>query len=498
MLTKKSMDIPEEIYERLIQHLNKEIGLYFSKRNKKDLEKKLQLAVKEFGFEDPLACIEWLLRSPLHKEQIDILARYLTIGETYFFRDPHFFALLENKILPGIIQAHQKTDKTIRIWSAACATGEEPYSIAILLHRLIPKIEDWNIHIIATDINTGFLIKAQRAHYTSWSFRSTPPPIIKNYFVENKKDEFALIPAIRSLVKFSFFNLMNFPYHEMHRELNHFDLIVCHNVLIYFSPAQVKKIIHSLVQSLADGGWLSVSSVEVPFVEDPYLKAISHQNVTIFKKTLSKDPLLAATPALPAIPPPSKPSSLSPPAFKAPPQQPNKREEFYETCLSLYQAGKYEETTRLLNQLLTPYLQQSQILKDKIKEIKLLIRAYANQGRLDLAQVWCEKGLLVNKFDPLLHYAYATILQEKGNLEKALQALKTALYLDPDLIAAHFLAGIILIRQQDRETANVYLRNVLKLLSHRPAEEIVPGTEDMSAARLTEIVKELVKESVNE
>ena len=112
------------------------IGLHFEKNRRRDLESKIGYVAKEFGFENAEYCIEWLMSSPLTKSQIETLASYLTIGETYFFREKKSFDALENHILKELIHSRRENEKQLRIWSAGCATGEEPYSIAILLSKI--------------------------------------------------------------------------------------------------------------------------------------------------------------------------------------------------------------------------------------------------------------------------------------------------------------------------------------------------------------------------
>lgn len=118
------------------------------------------------------SCLQKLASSLLTRNQVKILAGHLTVRETYFFRDKIHFEALRGYLLPGLIDARRKSNRCLRIWSAGCATGEEPYSIAILLSKMIPDIEDWDITILATDINPIFLQKASEGLYSEWSLRS--------------------------------------------------------------------------------------------------------------------------------------------------------------------------------------------------------------------------------------------------------------------------------------------------------------------------------------
>jgi len=151
------------------------MGLHTKDERLNELAQKVVSLSRDFGYDDPGECMLWLMSAPLSREQADILARSLTIGETYFLRDPQSFQILEKQILPGIIRTRRAGAKCLRIWSAGCSTGEEPYSIAILLSRILPDPDDWNIMLLATDINPVALERRRQGVYGNWSFRHAPP-----------------------------------------------------------------------------------------------------------------------------------------------------------------------------------------------------------------------------------------------------------------------------------------------------------------------------------
>ena len=175
-------NIPDGLLHGLSEYLTAKIGFHFTKKRWNELHPKMAAAMIDFGFEDVGEFIEWLLSSSPTQKQIEILASHLTVGETYFFRERKAFEILEQAMLPGLIDARRRTGKRLRFWSAGCSTGEEPYSIAILLDQLIPDLKDWNITILATDINTAALRKADEGIYSDWSFRDAPPFFKDKYF----------------------------------------------------------------------------------------------------------------------------------------------------------------------------------------------------------------------------------------------------------------------------------------------------------------------------
>lgn len=149
-------------------------ALHFPRERWYDLEPKAHAAAAAFGHADTGAFIHWLAAGAATREQVGLLVSHLTVNETYFWREPDAFAALEGHILPELMLARQG-DRRLRIWSVGCSTGEEAYSIAIALCRVIPAIQDWSITLLATDINPRVLRLAAAGVYCDWSLRNTPP-----------------------------------------------------------------------------------------------------------------------------------------------------------------------------------------------------------------------------------------------------------------------------------------------------------------------------------
>lgn len=135
-------EISRETLARLSEYLKTQMGLYFPEKRWDDLRNKMARAMKDFDYRDLSGFIEWLVSSPRSRQEIEILASHLTISETYFWREPRVFEALVKQILPELIRVREKGERRLRIWSAGCASGEEPYSIAIALRRLLPVPED--------------------------------------------------------------------------------------------------------------------------------------------------------------------------------------------------------------------------------------------------------------------------------------------------------------------------------------------------------------------
>lgn len=503
--TKKAF--PVELVEKFRIFLTNCIGISFSK-DEQDLEKKLFHAVNEFGYEDPRLGIEFLLSMPLSKENVGILAKHFTIGETYFFRDPKSFATLENSILPEIIRAKQKKDKKIKIWCAACSTGEEPYSIAITLYRMLPDIHLWDIQIVATDINPLFLEKAREGHYKKWSFRGSSPELKTCYFTKIKEDVFTPLPKIRKLVKFLYINLVEDTYPDIVQGTNEVDLILCNNVLIYFSSQQIENTIRKLTDSLLEGGWLCVTATEAPYVHDCRLDTIPYDHLFMFKKNSSKNMTRIANnedskstnvnsqikyinQELPII------NTLSILEVNSKVKKQSLKMTLIEECLELFQKKHYIEVIAILEKHLYPYHKNPSLLHAHTNEIILLVKAYANQGQLDHAKNWCEIALKTNNLDPLFHYLYATILLEKKFINDAIKSLNHALYLNPDFVVAHFAMGMLANNQGEKKETIRHFRNATKLLKEMQEDSVLPGSEDVTCEKMLEMIGNITKKSLS-
>ncbi len=183
----------------------------------------------------------------------------ITTNETLFFRDGSPFEALQHKALPELIDAKAKTvhARRLRIWSAACSTGQEPYSIAMVLHELIPNIANWDIHILATDISDTVLKQASRGTYSSFEIeRGLQPALLQRYFTR-QGNAYKVKDELRGLVSFGRQNL-----HESFTNTGPFDIIFCRNVVIYFNATARKDVFHRLSNALATDGYLFVGSAE--------------------------------------------------------------------------------------------------------------------------------------------------------------------------------------------------------------------------------------------
>jgi len=485
--------IPDELLLRLSEYLTAKIGLHFSSRNRNELHQKMTAAMKDFGFENVGEFIEWLLYSLPTQKQIEILASHLTVGETYFFREKKAFEILEQSVLPGLIDARRKTGKRLRLWSAGCSTGEEPHSIAILLDKLIPDLKGWNITILATDINTAALRKANEGIYSDWSFRDTPPFFKDKYFERLNGNRYLLRPDIRKMVTFSYLNLSEDVYPALQTNTNAMDLIFCRNVLMYFSPTHIKLAAERFYRSLVDNGCLIVSPVETSQIHYAQFATVRIQDSTFYKKDTRKikpERLIAKYVEKEILPysfplqkvkltKPEKTSHAAQYSASIKPEQsaPTPLEE----ATILYLKGFYREAEKRLSVLVSNGSSSREALV-------LFTKILANQGKLEDAFHWCEKAVSADKCNPQLHYLLAIILDEQKRSEEAKASLKKALYLDHNFVLAHFALANLSLKLGNITEAQKHFGNTTEILSKCKPDEILPESEGITAGRLSEMI----------
>ena len=257
-----SMLEPQTTLALFAKFIAKAMGLHFTPERLFELDQKMVAAAKEAGYPDVEQYQLWLMSVPLSRELLETLASALTIGETYFLRDPRSYQVLEQELIPGLLARRRGTERSLRIWSAGCSSGEEAYTLAILLSRAIPDLANWNISLLATDINPQALERGRQGIYSQWSFRNSPPWLM-DYFSKTAEGRFEITPRIRTMVHFDHMNLADNSAAAQCAGTDFLDIIFCRNVMLYFEPIQIERTIARFHAALRDGGWLFVGPTEV-------------------------------------------------------------------------------------------------------------------------------------------------------------------------------------------------------------------------------------------
>jgi chemotaxis protein methyltransferase CheR len=499
--------ISDQQMSRLSDFVTAWLGLHFPRKRWRDLQRGLVNAARDLGLQSVDACVALLLSRQFTREQEQLLASHLTIGETYFFREQKSFDILESQVLPGLIAARRGRDQRLRIWSAGCSSGEEPYSLAILLSRLIPDPKEWQITILASDVNTRALAKAAQGLYGEWSFRGVPHWLRQKYFTKSRDHFYEISPAIRHMVSFAVLNLAEDSYPSLATNTSAMDIILCRNVLMYFEREKQLRVIDGFRRSLIDGGWLAVSPCETSAAFSAGFETVFFPDAVFYRKNVRG--VKTAPGSLP--PQPGQAQALPRPAFEqlAPPvvsgfapQGPLRRPDadeilplppvaepaIYEKALEFYSQGSYGEALDMLSRLALAAAADGGRQLHFERGAALMARCLANQGRIAAALEWADKAIAVDKLNPELYYLRATIFQEEGDISRAVASLKQALYLDQEYVLAHFALGTLTLQQGKKREADRYFENACSLLEARPSDEAVTGSDGMTVARLSEII----------
>jgi chemotaxis protein methyltransferase CheR len=439
--------ISPALLQRFSAHIAGRMGLHFPAQRWDDLERGVCEASLEQGYADVAAYLLDLLKGPTRAEQIQALAKHLTVGETSFFRDNHSLEALQRTVLPGIIAARRGREQYIRVWSAGCCTGEEPYTLAILLARLLPDLAEWRVTILGTDINPAFLERARAGVYSAWSFRGAPQWAQARFFERHGSGRLTLRLAIKSMVTFSYLNLADDCYPALLNDTQSMDVILCRNVLMYLTPDCASQVMGRLQRSLAEGGWLILSPAEAVHAHVPGLAAMDVDGAPVFRKGRESAPAQPSPPLTPA-------------------------------AAATMPAGKWQPMAGLASAAATD-------AERCAKEARRL----ADCGELAAARDWCQRAIAADKMNPVYHYLHATILKEEGQLREAAAALRRVLYLDANHVLAHVALGALAQREQAHQEAHRHFRHALVLLEQCPPDGPLPDGDGMTARRLAEIVQ---------
>ncbi len=242
---------------RLIRDLIRDYcGIFFDDGSLFLLERRLSRRLRLHHLKDFRDYYRLLLYDRKREEELTAIIEILTVNETFFFREQNQLKAFSEEILPEIGEK-KKEKKRLRIWSAGCSTGEEPYTIAMLILEY-GRLQGWDVEILGSDINQRVLATARRGVYRKNSFRTAEQYFRQKYFTE-EDGSFTISEDVKRLVSFSCLNLLD-PFKV--RFMGQMDVIFCRNVLIYFDHAARKKVVDNFHDNLVEGGYLLLGHAE--------------------------------------------------------------------------------------------------------------------------------------------------------------------------------------------------------------------------------------------
>ena len=505
-------------YLRFSAFVQERFGLNFPEKRRMELEIGVRRA---FSASTCSTLDEYFdfLQDPLRGTlDLERLVNALTIGETYFFRDAGQFDALAKHVLPQIIE-RRKTVRTLRLWSAGCASGEEPYSLAMLLTDMLPDLSEWNITILASDINTQNLDRARRGVYGEWAFREARARQLRSrYFSVLGQNQYELAPEIRKMVTFTSLNLAGSDYPSYLNNTMYMDLVICRNVTIYFPEVVTHGVVDRFYSTLVDDGWLVVGHSEHSLNTYQRFHTVNFPDAILYQRRLQPpsisewplpvdpgaglksvldrqlnrpaafdnwraDELQAAAEAakneLSKAEPVRKQESITQPrpALDAAATMPDPLDQ----AQALIGIGKVEEAVEILLRWLMRNPNHG-------PACTLLGKTYAGLGNWEEAERWCHLAIVVDKLSLEAYYTLALIYEHQDLPDPAIEMMKRVIYIDRnDILGYYSLAGFYHNRGLIAQALKA-LENARRLVGARQPDENVPRADGISMLRLAQAI----------
>ncbi|MBU0700496.1 hypothetical protein KKE26_04275 [bacterium] len=437
-----SPDLSEEEFLLFQRYIADNAGLFLDDSKLDTLRTALLARTTALNLKDYREYYRFINFNPRGEEEFKELMNLLTVGETYFFRDAKHFEILDKYILPDVIKYKKEMgDNSIRIWSAGCSTGEEPYSIAMFLlgNLTIPSL--WDIEILATDVSTKALQKARDGVYTKWSLRAIDRKYTQKYFTTTE-NRFLLNDEIKKMVKFEYFNLIREPY-PLTKMGNYWDIILCKNVTIYFKVDSTRRVIHDFYQSLRDGGTLFIGMSESLFQISDEFNLIEHDNCFLYKKITGQE---------------------KPTGYKREIKIPTVKKIDVESADTIFNRAKGYFKAKHYDRAIVELGKVIRIKSTHTDARLMLADIYANEERYVEAEDECRKVIELNSLLPAAHCLLGVVLGKQKITTEAIPELKKAIYLDQDLAIAHLHLANLYYDNKDYNHSAREFKNVLRLL----------------------------------
>lgn len=272
-------ELNDKTYRMLTDFIYKNSGLRFDETTRFLVQKRVSHRIRELRIDSFEKYYYYLVYHQNRDSELEYLLDLITTHETYFFREERQLLAFEQEILPQILSEKQAS-RTLRIWSAGCATGEEPYSIAILCTEK-EELRSWDVDIFASDLSQRVIQSARKGIYPESSFRSTPESFKERYFVQVDDHHYRIQDHLRQMVTFGKLNLLDEQKAGLFGEL---DVIFCRNVIIYFDNEAKKKVIENLYRRLRKNGFLLLGHSESLLSLSTKFRLVHLKNDMVYQK----------------------------------------------------------------------------------------------------------------------------------------------------------------------------------------------------------------------
>jgi chemotaxis protein methyltransferase CheR len=420
-----------------------------------------------------------LLQSPPGDEELRRLLPLVTVGKTSFFRDERQFGALE-AILPGLISRAKEDGRRLSVWSAGCATGEEPYSIAMTAAEAGAQPEE--AEILATDVNPEAVAFAARGAYEERRVREVKEPYLSRYF-DRDGEKFVVRAGLRRFIAAIRPHNLVAGIFPRPADPGGWDVIFCRNVIIYFDTSTTQQVLTQFHNALVPGGYLFLGYSESLFRLFEGFELTEVAGAFLYRRPEAPGkpraepiprgrphlvPMPAAMPAVrhlhlappqPAHTPiPLPAAAYAPGGTEEPPLAP---QEYLDAAVALFSDGRFGAARELLERLLE---QGGEGLAVRLT----LANLYGILRQSDRAHRCYEAALAIEPLSAEAHLFFGIHLLSSGQAEEAAQELSRALFIDPDLSLAHYYLGRSREAQKDLQRARLAYRNALEAYARRP------------------------------
>jgi chemotaxis protein methyltransferase CheR len=443
------------------------------------LEELLQERLRDSGCRTVDAYLDGLRDPERRHAELRAAAQRLTIGETYFFRLPEQYRALAEVALPDRL-CERQGHGPVRILSAGCATGEEAYTVALLLREAMPDLDPRDVAITGVDVNSDFLSKARKAQFSPWSLRGLAPDLRKRYFREENRT-FHLDPTLTAMVRFDERNLLS----DDGWEREAFDIIFCRNVFIYFSPEATRKALSRLTQALAPGGYMFLGPAETLRGISREFRLIHTHEAFYYQQshdTPSQAPQPGQAPARPdtswvdavqraseriaSLTAPAPDSQVSLPDFPLSMGSAARLAWDLTPALELFKQERFTEALASLRALPPEAIRDADVLL-------LLAAILTNADDRTEAERVCQEILALDAFSAGAHYLLALCAEQAEDVEAARRHNETAATLDPAFAMPRLHLGLLAKRRGALDQARRELERAQVLLSREEASRMV-------------------------
>ncbi|MRS13106.1 MAG: tetratricopeptide repeat protein [Actinobacteria bacterium] len=459
-------DLTLEEFRRFRDLLHKHSGIYLEESKLDSLRISLVTRATRLGYTSLSEYYKALARDD---HEFNELLNLVTINETSFFRFPAQFAALRNNVLPEIMASRAGGNRVMRIWSAGCSTGEEPYSIAMTVMDSGIEVAGYTPQILGTDVSTKALARAKAGVYGTRAMLNVPDDVVSRYFEATPNGDHRVTDRVRKYVDFGYQNLIREPYPLS--LMGNWDIIFCRNVTIYFRLESTRRVVQNFYDSLNEGGYLFIGHSETLTSVSDTFEAVEIGGVFLYRKPPSRKffnfaqaapaarasrgatpPATAAAPRSKVVREPRKPVEPQPAEVAADP---------LEQARADLKEGHPERVLEIVNQVL-------EVDPNNADAHLLFGYVHADAGDYDEAMRASHRALAINPLLPAARYILGIIYQRQGDAIRAVSELKKTLYIDADFAIAHLNLANIYKAQRKWDAAAKEYENALKSLKKSP------------------------------